>query len=211
MANYKVTSSDLTSVADAIRTKGGTSTSLSFPNGFVSAIQNIPTGGGPTLITKSITVNGTYDAQDDNADGYSEVTVNVSNTSGESIVTGTFTVPDVDPYVIQFGKTFTSYLIMIEMSDDSKSTLLNSGATNYCGIRYLGMYPAAVIDNNTLYGMVTFVYNPSNGASSSANIGATSFDGSSVTIPTKPVTGSATVRLIKGYTYNYVVVSLDDI
>ena len=67
---------DLTSVANAIRTKGGTSAQLAFPNGFVSAIDAIPTGG--TLITKTITANGTYSAEDDNADGYSEVTVNVS-------------------------------------------------------------------------------------------------------------------------------------
>ena len=31
----------------------------------------------PTLITKQIAENGTYTAADDNADGYSEVTVNV--------------------------------------------------------------------------------------------------------------------------------------
>lgn len=37
---------DLTSVANAIRTKGGTSASLAFPAGFVSAIGDIPTGGG---------------------------------------------------------------------------------------------------------------------------------------------------------------------
>ena len=37
---------DLTSVANAIRTKGGTSAQLAFPGGFVSAIQAIPTGGG---------------------------------------------------------------------------------------------------------------------------------------------------------------------
>jgi len=39
-------------------------------------------GGGnsdATLITKTITVNGTYSAEDDNADGYSEVVVNVSS------------------------------------------------------------------------------------------------------------------------------------
>lgn len=35
-------------------------------------------GGGSTLVTKTITENGTYDPADDNADGYSEVTVNVS-------------------------------------------------------------------------------------------------------------------------------------
>ena len=37
---------DLSSVANAIRTKGGTSAQLAFPAGFVSAIQNIPSGGG---------------------------------------------------------------------------------------------------------------------------------------------------------------------
>lgn len=37
---------DLTSVANAIRTKGGTSASLAFPSGFVSAINEISGGGG---------------------------------------------------------------------------------------------------------------------------------------------------------------------
>lgn len=36
---------DLTSVANAIRTKGGTSAQMAFPAGFVSAVQAIPTGG----------------------------------------------------------------------------------------------------------------------------------------------------------------------
>lgn len=37
---------DLTSVADAIRAKGGTDAQLAFPAGFVSAVQAISTGGG---------------------------------------------------------------------------------------------------------------------------------------------------------------------
>ena len=41
--------SDLTSVANAIRTKGGTSAQLAFPAGFVSAIGDIPSGGGLTM------------------------------------------------------------------------------------------------------------------------------------------------------------------
>lgn len=46
MANYLTTDTDLTAVANAIRTKGGTSASLAFPTGFVNAIDAIPTGGG---------------------------------------------------------------------------------------------------------------------------------------------------------------------
>lgn len=38
---YKVSSSDLKSVADAIRAKSGTSEALIYPDGFVSAIENI--------------------------------------------------------------------------------------------------------------------------------------------------------------------------
>lgn len=46
MADYRATSTEFTAVADAIRTKGGTSAQLTWPNGFVSAVQAIPTGGG---------------------------------------------------------------------------------------------------------------------------------------------------------------------
>lgn len=40
----------------------------------------------PTLITKTITVNGSYQAADDQADGYSEVVVNVSGGSCERLL-----------------------------------------------------------------------------------------------------------------------------
>jgi hypothetical protein len=46
MANYLTTDTDLTAVADAIRTKGGTSAQLAFPADFVQAIEDIETGGG---------------------------------------------------------------------------------------------------------------------------------------------------------------------
>lgn len=44
-------------------------------------------GGSATLITKSITANGTYSASDDSADGYSSVTVNVPTPAGASMNT----------------------------------------------------------------------------------------------------------------------------
>lgn len=46
MANYLTNDTDLGAVADAIRTKGGTSGQLVFPGGFVDAIDAIETGGG---------------------------------------------------------------------------------------------------------------------------------------------------------------------
>lgn len=49
-------------------------------------VVNVPTGGDSgTLIPKTVTQNGTYNASDDNADGYSSVTVNVSGGSGSKV------------------------------------------------------------------------------------------------------------------------------
>ena len=56
MAYKKVNDASLASVADAIRKKGGTSDALVFPEGFVSAISAIQTGGGGALLVK---VDGT--------------------------------------------------------------------------------------------------------------------------------------------------------
>ena len=48
--------SDLTSVANAIRTKGGTSASLAFPSDFVSAINAISGGGGNSFTKTTYTI-----------------------------------------------------------------------------------------------------------------------------------------------------------
>ena len=50
--------SDLTSVADAIRSKGGTSEALAFPAGFVSAIEAIEAGGGGEVTPPTTPTDG---------------------------------------------------------------------------------------------------------------------------------------------------------
>ena len=51
---------DLTSVANAIRTKGGTSAQLAFPADFVSAIAAIPSGGGTDYLAYRCNNNAEY-------------------------------------------------------------------------------------------------------------------------------------------------------
>lgn len=107
MAVVAISDSILSDIADAIRSKNGTSNTYK-PSQMPDAIEAISGGGitptgtieitqngivdvtnyasadvdvpseTPTLGTKTITQNGTYDAEDDSLDGYSEVTVNVS-------------------------------------------------------------------------------------------------------------------------------------
>ena len=83
MADYRATSTEFTAVADAIRIKGGTSAQLTWPNGFVSAVQAIPTGSGVTQ-PLSVTQNGTY-TPPSGVDGYAPVVVNVSGGGGSDI------------------------------------------------------------------------------------------------------------------------------
>ena len=49
MSKYLVEGTDMTSVANAIRTAGGTSAQLAFPSEFVTAIGNISGGGGSSI------------------------------------------------------------------------------------------------------------------------------------------------------------------
>ena len=86
MAEYVTTDTELTSVANAIRTKGGTSASLAYPTGFVSAIQALPE------IQSSKSVTPTESAQtvspDSGYGGIAQVNVGaISNTYVGTLVT----------------------------------------------------------------------------------------------------------------------------
>ena len=61
MAEYLTNTTDLTKVASAIREKGGTSDSLVYPDGFVTAIQAIQTGTELQIVV-SVTSGATVTA-----------------------------------------------------------------------------------------------------------------------------------------------------
>lgn len=71
MAGYVVSDSEITSIADAIRTKGGTSAQLEWPGDFVDAIDDIPSGA-------SNFVTGTFKGTTTGAS--MDVTLNYSGT-----------------------------------------------------------------------------------------------------------------------------------
>jgi len=61
-------------------------------------------GGGSTLIEKSISANGTYNASSDNADGYSKVTVDIPSGGHTVIVT---TIPNAKVTLTSLDNTYT--------------------------------------------------------------------------------------------------------
>ena len=78
--------------------------------------------GPPTLIEKTITENGTYDASDDEADGYSSVTVDVSGGWGNATFATTTEFNYVNDYL--------SLLTNIDIPDGVES--IGDSAFSYC-------------------------------------------------------------------------------
>lgn len=74
MTKVLVTEDYLGDIADAIRAKNGGSDTYT-PGQMAGAIATLP--DAPVLVAKTITANGEYDPEDDNADGYSGVIVAV--------------------------------------------------------------------------------------------------------------------------------------
>lgn len=76
MADYLTTDTELTSIANAIRSKGETSAALSYPSGFISAIQAIQTAGTYQSKVISPTESQQIVSPDSGYDALSSVTVN---------------------------------------------------------------------------------------------------------------------------------------
>lgn len=76
MATVLVTSEYLLGIANAIRSKNGSSDAY-LPSEMAAAIQALDTD--PDVVSKTITTNGTYAASSEGYDGYSSVTVNVDS------------------------------------------------------------------------------------------------------------------------------------
>lgn len=94
MANYIATDSELTAVANKIRSKTGGTASLEWPDGFVSGINSISGGGSPTLETVTKTYTPGTSQQTDTItpgtgyDGIGEVDVTVGAISGSYVGSG---------------------------------------------------------------------------------------------------------------------------
>ena len=130
--------------------------------------------------------------------------------SGADFIKGTFTIPadHSGSYELQYGRTFESYLILVELTDESKTVVINTGTSNYRPFCYVGVYPYRKMINSS-YTMNVYVstYNPSSDSFSNGTIGGTCTE-NSITVSTADITGTASTRLMKGCSYNYYIVEI---
>ena len=115
-------------------------------------------GGSATLITKTITANGTYSASDDSADGYSEVTVNVPSSAASS-----WTKVAETSYQVSVSTTNTSATVVDTLAT-GHSEIWSSDKIVYVRVR-----DTAGKRNGYFYGSDNFFINPylKNGAATS--------------------------------------------
>ena len=154
---YLTNATDLKAVADAIRTKAGSTAQLSFPDGFVSAVNGIQTGGGGGIGCK-VTFPATATNWDKIsstavlylADGTTKSIANYSSISGQ-------TVENVIGIDGRSNSKFRSYVLKMSLSkggfaislDNSKypsptvSTAPSSTPTPYYGGTLLFWWPIA--------------------------------------------------------------------
>ena len=138
MAEYLTNTNDLTLVADAIRTKGGTTELLTYPDEFVIAIQAIQTGpelkiiatvtsGATVTATKgSLSISGT------SVNGTCTLVVPEAGTWSvkatlDGQISGTKSVSFVDIYDVEL--TFFSATITVTVDSGATVTLKKGGAT----------------------------------------------------------------------------------
>lgn len=139
MAEYLTNTTDLTLVADAIRTKGGTTELLTYPDEFVTAIQAISLGIVPQLIVTvsagamitatngSKTITGASDSTGVCTLAVPEIgTWNVSATlNGQT--SDTKTVSITDTYMVSL--SFFSATITVTVDSGASVSLQKDGAT----------------------------------------------------------------------------------
>ena len=67
---------------------------------------------------------------------------------GANYAKGSFTTGTGSTHKLDFGKTFSKYMYLIEMADASKTALMNSGQSSAKMYACFGMYPSAEFDSS---------------------------------------------------------------
>lgn len=174
MSEYVIANkADLTSIADTIRSKNGTTAQLSFPDGMISAISTIANNESTSINLQSKSVTPTTSAQtvtaDNGYDGLKQVTVSaiqtetktvtpttnsqsITPTSGKylskvtinAIDTETKSITTNGTYTPTSGKYFSSVTVNVPTSDSTTTTTYSiSGSSSYVSGVYYNLSTGA--------------------------------------------------------------------
>lgn len=142
VSTVKLNGTTLMTVNDTTATQADVNSSKYFYGADGVKRQGSATPSTPTLITKSITANGTYNASSDSADGYSSVTVNVSG-GASNVVTGTFkgttTGAAMDVTLNYSGSGYPVALLIYPDGGRTGNSTYNSAIQRYANCNHLAV------------------------------------------------------------------------
>lgn len=133
--------------------------------------------------------------------------------SGADYVSGEYTVPDTGDVIFSFGKTFNKYFYYLEMTDESKEDLMDSGINAIRTFCTCGVYPQPKVNNVEITGnrYQNYRVTPSTGEVTSSVNGSSSpissIDSQSITFNASDFSSGAYI-LYRGSTYKYFVVEM---
>lgn len=151
-----------------------------------------------SLTDKTITANGTYSAEDDDADGYSEVTVNVPQPSAQ---TKTGTVTGGGTITLDIPCDFEPDLIYVY--GDMSASANNRGVVSITILKDTFAYMSN--DSSTSNTNENFIYGE-HGASGYGDSSQITVTHSNGTLTLNTVTNSSARRFCSGQTYNYTLI-----
>lgn len=132
MAKYYTNTEELELIADAIREKGGTNAQLTFPNEFVSAIENLPTGGGGTVATGNDVVFYDYDGTivtSYSASAFAQLSQLPANPTHAGLVAQgwNWSLTDAKTYVAKYGKLNIGQMYITESGATEIDVIMQKG------------------------------------------------------------------------------------
>ena len=155
------------------KNKGATLPETKNSANLATTIDSISGGSSPTLVEKEITENGTYSASNDNADGYSSVTVNVAGGGSGDFIgipreisssgvyqipssSFTFSLPDnatnLGNYALNYAFYNSSGLTSVNLSNlttVSGGSAMNSAFYNCTGLTSVDLSSLTTVSGNS--------------------------------------------------------------
>lgn len=130
--------------------------------------------------------------------------------SGARFEKGSFTVPNVLTYTLNFGKEFHKYVLIIEADDASKQQIIDTGSSNnrQRAFFFMVIYPQREVNDNTIaQNTFAMTINPSSDSTAAAAIDLVASD-KSINFNVVGLTSAGNYRLYVGLTYNYYIVEI---
>lgn len=186
---YTTSGDDLTSIANAIRTKGGTSASLSYPTEFVDAINAIPSSGGLPVVTGSFTTGELNAVETINipysGSGY-PIRMRIERDGGYS--SGTY-------------YQYNAVMVLCEKAHPEMAPTFSSGDANTAIATIISKSSSSSTNYNANYGVRYKTGDPNNGSTYTGTFSIPSE--TSIKIRVANGTGSSNRGFIPETKYNY--------